>query len=163
MNIYLIGMMGSGKTTVGIKLSEKLKKTFIDLDTEIEKSSGKTISELFDENGEDHFRLLESEILKTFSKSIIACGGGVVLMEKNRHFIKENGTAILLTATMKELSHRLKDSDGRPLLAYEKSENALKNIWLERQMDYLNTADFSIETDGKHSAEIAEEIILQLN
>ena len=163
MNIYLIGMMGSGKTTVGIKLSEKLKKTFIDLDTEIEKSAGKTISELFDENGEDHFRLLESEILKTFSKSIIACGGGVVLMEKNRHFIKENGTAILLTATMKELSHRLKDSDGRPLLAYEKSENALKNIWLERQMDYLNTADFSIETDGKHSAEIAEEIILQLN
>ena len=141
MNIYLIGMMGSGKTTVGIKLSEKLKKTFIDLDTEIEKSAGKTISELFDENGEDHFRLLESEILKTFSKSIIACGGGVVLMEKNRHFIKENGTAILLTATMKELSHRLKDSDGRPLLAYEKSENALKNIWLERQMDYLNTAD----------------------
>ena len=163
MNIYLIGMMGSGKTTVGIKLSEKLKKTFIDLDTEIEKSAGKTISELFDENGEDHFRLLESEILKTFSKSIIACGGGVVLMEKNRHFIKENGTAILLTATMKELSHRLKDSDGRPLLAYEKSENALKNIWLERQMDYLNTADFSIETDGKHPAEIAEEIILQLN
>ena len=163
MNIYLIGMMGSGKTAVGIKLSEKLKKIFIDLDSEIEKSAGKTISELFDENGEDHFRLLESEKLKTFSESVIACGGGVVLMEKNRHFIKENGTAILLTATMKELSHRLKDSDGRPLLAYEKSENALKNIWLERQMDYLNTADFSIETDGKHSAEIAEEIILQLN
>ena len=163
MNIYLIGMMGSGKTTVGIKLSEKLKKTFIDLDTEIEKSAGKTISELFDENGEDYFRLLESEKLKSFSESVIACGGGVVLMEKNRHFIKENGTAILLTATMKELSHRLKDSDGRPLLAYEKSENALKNIWLERQMDYLNTADFSIETDGKHPAEIAEEIILQLN
>ena len=163
MNIYLIGMMGSGKTTVGIKLSEKLKKTFIDLDSEIKKSAGKTISELFDKNGEDHFRLLESEKLKTFSESVIACGGGVVLMEKNRHFIKENGTAILLTATMEELSHRLKDSDNRPLLAHEKSENTLKNIWLERQMDYLNTADFSIETDGKHPAEIAEEIILQLN
>ena len=163
MNIYLIGMMGSGKTAVGIKLSEKLKKTFIDLDSEIEKSAGKTISELFDENGEDHFRLLESEKLKTFSESVIACGGGVVLMEKNRHLIKENGTAILLTATMEELSHRLNDLNNRPLLAHEKSENALKNIWLERQMDYLNTADFSIETDGKHPAEIAEEIILQLN
>ena len=163
MNIYLIGMMGSGKTTVGIKLSEKLKKTFIDLDSEIEESSGKTISELFDENGEDHFRLLESKKLKTFSESVIACGGGLVLMEKNRYFIKENGTAILLTATMEELSHRLKGSDNRPILAHEKSENALKNIWLERQMDYLNTADFSIETDGKHPAEIAEEIILQLN
>ena len=81
MNIYLIGMMGSGKTAVGIKLSEKLKKTFIDLDSEIEKSAGKTISELFNENGEDHFRLLESEKLKTFSESVIACGGGVVLME----------------------------------------------------------------------------------
>ena len=152
MNIYLIGMMGSGKTAVGIKLSEKLKKIFIDLDSEIEKSAGKTISELFDENGEDHFRLLESEKLKTFSESVIACGGGVVLMEKNRHFIKENGTAILLTTTMEELSHRLKDSDNRPLLAHEKSEFGLKNIWLERQIDYLNTADFSIETDGKHPA-----------
>ena len=60
MNVYLIGMMGSGKTTVGIKLSDKLKKIFIDLDSEIEKSAGKTISELFNENGEDHFRLLES-------------------------------------------------------------------------------------------------------
>ena len=163
MNIYLIGMMGSGKTTVGIKLSEKLKKTFIDLDSEIEESAGKTISELFDENGEDHFRLIESEKLKIFSESVIACGGGVVLMEKNRHFIKENGTAILLTARMEELSHRLKGSDNRPLLAHKKSENALKNIWLKRQMDYLNTADFSIETGGKHPAEIAEEIILQLN
>ena len=163
MNIYLIGMMGSGKTTVGIKLSEKLKKTFIDLDTEIEKSAGKTISELFDENGEEHFRLIESQILKTFSESVIACGGGVILKEKNRDFIKENGNTILLIATMEELSHRLKGSDNRPILAHEKSENALKNIWLERQMDYLNTADFSIETDGKHSAEIAEEIILQLN
>ena len=151
MNIYLIGMMGSGKTTVGIKLSEKLKKTFIDLDSEIEESAGKTIFELFDENGEDHFRLLESEKLKTFSKSIIACGGGVVLMEKNRHFIKENGTAILLTATMEELSHRLRGSDNRPLLAHEKPENSLKNIWIERQMDYLNTADFSIETDSENS------------
>ena len=163
MNIYLIGMMGSGKTTVGIKLSEKLKKSFIDLDSEIEKSAGKTISELFDENGENHFRLIESEKLKTFSESVIACGGGVVLMDKNRHFIKDTGTAILLMATMEELSNRLKGSDNRPLLAHEKSENTLKNIWLERQMDYLNTADFSIETDGKHPAEIAKEIILQLN
>ncbi|HBR86500.1 MAG TPA: shikimate kinase [Candidatus Marinimicrobia bacterium] len=163
MNIYLIGMMGSGKTTVGIKLSEKLKKTFIDLDIEIEKSVGKTISELFDENGEDHFRLIESEKLKTFSESVIACGGGVVLMEKNRQFIKENGTVFLLMATMEELAYRLKNSDNRPLLVHEKSENGLKNIWLERQMDYLNTADFSIETEGKHPVEIAEEIILQLN
>jgi len=163
MNIYLIGMMGSGKTTVGIKLSKKLKKTFIDLDTEIEKSSGKTIFKLFDQNGEDHFRLLESEKLKTFSESVIACGGGVVLLEKNRQFIKENGAAILLTATMEELSRRLKGSDNRPLLEHEKSEISLKNIWLERQMDYLNTADFSIETDGKYPAKIAEEIISQLN
>ena len=163
MNIYMICMMGSGKTTEVNKLSKKLKKTFIDLDTEIEKSSGKTIFKLFDQNGEDHFRLLESEKLKTFSESVIACGGGVVLLEKNRQFIKENGAAILLTATMEELSHRLKGSDNRPLLEHEKSEISLKNIWLERQMDYLNTADFSIETDGKYPAKIAEEIILQLN
>ncbi len=163
MNIYLIGMMGSGKTTVGIILSEKLKKPFIDLDSEIEKSADKTISEIFDEKGENHFRLLESEKLITFSESVIACGGGVILTRKNRQYIKENGIAVLLKATVEELSRRLKDSDNRPLLADEKSETVLKNIWLKRQMNYLNTANIFIETDEKHPANIAEEIISKLN
>lgn len=163
MNIYLIGMMGSGKTTVGIKLSEKLKKPFIDLDSEIEKSAGKTISEIFDEKGENHFRLLESEKLITFSESIIACGGGVISTRKNRQYIKGNGTVVLLKATVEELSRRLKDSDNRPLLADKNSEIVLKNIWLKRQVDYLNTANFFIETDGKHPAKIAEEIISKTN
>lgn len=163
MNIYLIGMMGSGKTTVGIILSEKLKKPFINLDSEIEKSAGKTISEIFDEKGENHFRLLESEKLITFSESVIACGGGVILTKKNRQYIKGNGIAVLLKATVEELSRRLKDSDNRPLLADEMSETVLKNIWLKRQMNYLNTANFFIETDEKHPANIADEIISKLN
>jgi len=106
-NIYLIGMMGSGKSTVGKILSKKMKKPFIDLDSEIEKTGGKSVSEIFNGNGEEKFRQMESEQLKQYSESVVACGGGIVLKDENRHFIKENGIAILLTASMKELSQRL--------------------------------------------------------
>ncbi len=110
MNIYLIGMMGSGKSTVGKTLSEKMHKPFIDLDSEIEKGTGKNISEIFDIDGEEQFRKMETKQLKQYSESIVACGGGIVLKDENREFINENGFTILLTASMEELSHRLSDS-----------------------------------------------------
>ena len=162
-NIYLIGMMGSGKSTVGKILSKKMKKPFIDLDSEIEKTGGKSVSEIFNGNGEEKFRQMESEQLKQYSGSVVACGGGIVLKLENRHFIKENGIAILLTASMGELSQRLSDSDNRPLLANDITEEALTKLWLERQLDYLNTADFTIETGGKNPEELSEEIILRIN
>jgi len=81
MNIYLIGMMGSGKSTVGKPLSEKMHKPFIDLDSEIEKGTGKNISEIFDIDGEEQFRKMETKQLKQYSESIVACGGGIVLKE----------------------------------------------------------------------------------
>ena len=163
MNIYLIGMMGSGKSTVGKPLSEKMHKPFIDLDSEIEKGTGKNISEIFDIDGEEQFRKMETKQLKQYSESIVACGGGIVLKDENREFINENGVTILLTASMEELSHRLSDSGNRPLLADDNMEEALTKLWMERQIDYLDTANFTIETDGKNPEQLTEEILVQIN
>ena len=163
MNIYLIGMMGSGKSTVGKTLSEKMHKPFIDLDSEIEKGNGKNISEIFDIDGEEQFRKMETKQLKQYSESIVACGGGIVLKDENREFINENGIAILLLATMGELTQRLSNSGNRPLLADDNTEEALTKLWMERQIDYLETANFTIETDGENPEELTEKILLHIN
>ena len=163
MNIYLIGMMGSGKSTVGKTLSEKMHKPFIDLDSEIEKGTGENISEIFDIDGEEQFRKMETKQLKQYSESIVACGGGIVLKDENREFINENGIAILLLATMGELTQRLSASNNRPLLADDNMEEALTKLWMERLIDYLDTADFSIETNGKNPEQLTDEILIQIN
>ena len=163
MNIYLIGMMGSGKSTVGKILAEKMELLFIDLDSEIEKTGGKSVSEIFNQDGEDHFRKLESEELKQYSESVVACGGGIILDEENRQYINENGVAVLLTASMDELFKRLSDSNNRPILPDENTEKALINLWLERKKDYLNTSDFLIETDGENPIEITNKIFSKIN
>jgi len=163
MNIYLMGMMGSGKSTVGKTLSQQLGKPFIDLDLEIEQSTGKTISEIFENDGAEHFRNIESNQLQQHSDSIVACGGGIILKEENRVIIKENGKAILLTASIPELSNRLSASANRPLLTDDNMEETLTKLWLERQLHYLNTAEFTIETDGKTPEKITEEILNQLD
>jgi shikimate kinase len=163
MNIYLIGMMGSGKSTLGKTLSEKIQKPFIDLDSEIEKATGKSITEIFDIDGEEQFRKMETKQLKQYSESIVACGGGIVLNNANRKFINENGIAILLLATMGQLAQRLSSSNNRPLLADDNMEEALTKLWLERLIDYLDTANFTIETDEKNPEQLTEEILVQIN
>ena len=163
MNIYLIGMMGSGKSTLGKTLSEKIQKPFIDLDSEIEKATGKSITEIFDIDGEEQFRKMETKQLKQYSESIVACGGGIVLNNANRKFINENGIAILLLASMGELAQRLSSSNNRPLLAEDNMKEALTKLWLERLIDYLDTANFTIETDGKNPEQLTEEILVQIN
>ena len=156
-------MMGSGKSTVGKILAEKMELLFIDLDSEIEKTGGKSVSEIFNQDGEDHFRKLESEELKQYSESVVACGGGIILDEENRQYINENGVAVLLTASMDELFKRLSDSNNRPILPDENTEKALTNLWLERKKDYLNTSDFLIETDGENPIEITNKIFSKIN
>ena len=163
MNIYLIGMMGSGKSTLGKTLSEKIQKPFIDLDSEIEKATGKSITEIFDIDGEEQFRKMETKQLKQYSESIVACGGGIVLNNANRKFINENGIAILLLATMEQLAQRLSSSNNRPLLADDNTEEALTKLWMERLIDYSDTANVTIETDGKNPEQLTEEILVQIN
>ena len=164
MNIYLIGIMGTGKSTIGELLTKKLDYPFVDLDENIEKCAGKSITEIFENDGEENFRNLESEQLRFYSNSVIACGGGIIMREENRTFMKENGKAILLTASPSKLSKRLIQSDSRPLLSGKiNKEKLLKNIWLKRRLHYLNTADYTIETGHKTHEEITNEILRHLD
>ena len=121
-------MMGSGKSTVGKTLSEKMHKPFIDLDSEIEKGTGKNISEIFDIDGEEQFRKMETKQLKQYSESIVACGGGIVLKDENRECINENGVTILLTASMEELSNRLSELSNNLRLKETSSTPSLLSI-----------------------------------
>lgn len=163
MNIFLIGMMGTGKSTVGVLLANELKIPFVDLDKEIEKSTRKTISGIFKLDGEATFRKIETERLKEVSASVVSCGGGIILKEENRNFIKVNGTTILLTASIDELVRRLKGAGKRPLLAKNNEKESLIKLWLDRRAQYLSLANMTIDTDGKTSIQITNEILLDLN
>ena len=163
MNIYLIGMMGSGKSVVGNMLAKIIDMPFVDLDKEIEKKAGKSIAEIFLNDGEIIFRTMESKQLRLIFDSIISCGGGVILNKKNCTFIKQNGSTILLTASIEELSQRLQGSRTRPLLSEKNNLEILADLWLERKSQYLNTADLVIDTDGKTVEKISQEIIKKLN
>ena len=161
-NITLIGMMGCGKTTVGKALSDLLAGyKYVDIDEEIEKSTGKKISEIFLKYGEKHFRNLEKDkIKKVFSNSqqIIATGGGAFELEENRNVIFENSSVIYLKTSPEEIYKRIKNEFHRPLLAKNFSLQRINDIIKEREKNYLKAA-YIVETDNKKPVDIAEEIL----
>lgn len=145
-NIVLIGMPGSGKSTIGRILGEKLGLLFIDLDKEIEKYSGQSIPSLF-EKGEDHFRKIESEVAVSFSKQkslVIATGGGIILREANVEALREKGTIIFLNRKIESIAEDVITST-RPLL----TEGVVKlyQIYNERIELYLKYSDIMIENN----------------
>jgi len=165
-NIALIGMMGSGKTTVGKVLSKLLPDfKYIDVDEEIEKSSGKKISEIFLKFGEAHFRILESEkiekILKN-KKQIISAGGGLFEKEENRKLLLENATVIYLETSSQEIFSRIKNEFHRPLLKKNFSVERINEILSKRDVNYRK-ADIIIKTDNKNPERIAKEIFEAIN
>lgn len=167
-NIILIGMMGSGKTTVGKELSTILTDfRYIDIDAEIEKSTQKKISEIFLRHGEPFFRMLESEKIKKFCKEknyIISAGGGAFESEENRKIMLETSSVIYLNATPEEIYERIKQENHRPLLRKNFSVEKISSIMKLREKNYRK-ADITIDTTGKTPQLIAEEIIgvLKLN
>lgn len=130
--IYIIGFMGSGKTTAGIKLALLLGWSFIDLDKKIEEYAGKTIPEIFSQEGEGYFRDLEMRLLRTLKSgtdTIISTGGGTPCYSDNMDFMLETGLTVYLKLTPDELKSRLSDSKGeRPLIKGLGSENLLSFI-----------------------------------
>jgi len=130
--IYIIGFMGSGKTTTGKKLATALGWSFIDLDNKIEEEAGKTIPELFSEYGEEYFRNTESEVLKSLkcqADTVISTGGGAPCHSDNMKFMLDTGLTIYLKLTPVQLCSRLSESGGeRPLIKDLDPENLLKFI-----------------------------------
>ena len=159
MNYYLIGMMGSGKTTIGNLLSKKLDHNFFDIDQIIEKNYKTTISNFFEIYGEKKFRDTESSMLKKLNGGIISCGGGIILNNDNISFMKDNGICILLKASTNTLKSRLNGNNSRPLLKQDEDKTKIDTIWKERREKYLYTADYEFNTDQKTPVQITSKII----
>ncbi len=148
-NVCLVGLMGSGKTVIGKKLSQVLQLNFIDTDYEIEKNIGKSIKEIFEEHGETFFRNIEEETCLKFLKkrnSIISLGGGSILNRKIRNSIKSNSFSIFINVNLNIILKRLSNSKKRPLLNNKNKEKILQNLYNER-IEYYNQADLVIKND----------------
>ncbi len=169
MNIVLIGYMGSGKSLVGKHLANKMKLEYLDLDDYIENQEKKTISKIFEDQGEIYFRKKESiylkEVLDTFNNTIISLGGGTPCFAGNLETIKqkENTTSIYLQTSLKELTERLfKERSKRPIIAHLTTQEELKDFIRKHIFErsfYYNQTDNKVITDQKNADQITEEII----
>lgn len=164
-NIYLIGMMGSGKTVTGKSLAKLQNMTLVDLDHELEARLGKSISEIFEKDGESFFRLEEKKTLNQFTRQeqqIISTGGGIVLDSENIKQMRNSGKVIYLETSPEWLWKRVKDKTHRPLLKGEDPKTALEKILSQRKAIYEAAANIKVTTDGKTADEVAEEIAKKL-
>ena len=163
LTIFLIGMMGSGKSTVGRVLAERLGWEFVDTDTEIEADARMRVSDIFGHLGEGKFRQWEMEYLRYVSKrkgTVISTGGGIVLNEENRKILKKAGFTILLKASPEVIARRIESVEERPLL--ENSTDIverLTDIWGEREALYEASAHLILETDDMKPAEVLQVIL----
>lgn len=161
-NVILIGFMGCGKTTVGLRLSYRLRRTVIDTDKEIEREEKRTISEIFAKDGEPYFRDRETQSLRKLitaaANQIISVGGGLPMREENRRLLHELGQVFYLRAEAETIYERLKDDTTRPLLQGEDPLTKIKTLLRERDPYYLEAADVVVTVDGKSFDEILREI-----
>lgn len=162
-NIILIGFMGSGKTTVGIRLSYLLRIPMSDTDKLIEKREGRTISEIFASDGEAYFRQLETQCLermkKTTNGQIISVGGGLPVQRRNHALLKQLGCVVYLRAKAETIYERLKNDTSRPLLQGDDPQGKIRRLMEERAAVYEEVADVIVDVDGKEFDEILDEIV----
>ena len=164
-HIFLIGFMGSGKSTVAKYLSSAYQMKQIEMDEQIEKNEGRSISSIFEKEGEEYFRTLETELLKSLDPRetfVVSCGGGAAVKEENVREMKEKGRIILLSAQPETVYVRVKNSHNRPLLEGNMNVSYIKELMDKRQKLYERAADFQVKTDGRTAEEIVEEIIKQI-
>lgn len=164
-HIILIGFMGAGKTTVGKGLSKMLGLPFVDLDEAIVAQEGMSVSQIFEEKGEAAFRELEAKMLRQILQGeggILSCGGGIILNPDNITCLKEAGAVFWLRAQPDTLYQRLRGDTGRPLLKDKLTLTYIDALLTERWGKYLAAADHMVETDGRSTEEIGEEIIKML-
>ena len=160
--MVLIGFMGTGKTAVGSLLAEKLNRQFIELDWMIEKDAGKPIPEIFRNGGEIAFREYEIAAAKKATeknRSIIACGGGMVLNKINVDRLKQSGIIFCLTASPSVILERTQSQAGtRPLLNVADPAKEIRELVTYRKPYYDRAADYTVNTTGKNIQEVAQEI-----
>lgn len=159
--IILCGFMGCGKTTVGRLLARKTGRRFVDTDELIEKRAGKSISEIFAESGEEYFRKLEYETVKSLhvaSDCIISVGGGAAVRKETAALLRSLGTVVFLDASEEQLLSRLDGSSDRPVLGSGGRKETVSRLLKERMPYYISAADHTVRADGSPK-ETAESII----
>lgn len=160
-NIFLIGFMGTGKTTVSRRLGALLRYRELDMDQELERREGMKISEMFEKKGEAYFRALETALLEELrqaSECLVSCGGGAALREENVERMKESGAVVLLTASPETVLKRVRGGGDRPLLNGNMNLSYIADLMERRAPFYRAAADITVTTDGRDPGEIAEEI-----
>lgn len=160
-NIVLVGLSGSGKSTLGNILSSLSGYALVDTDAIIVKLQNRSINNIFETNGEEFFRTLETQVSKeisAFDKQIISTGGGIVLKEKNLKYLKQNGVVFYLKTSVNTLLKRLEGDNTRPLLKTDDVKKKLENM-LEIRGKLYEKADVTIETDKLTPEETAKEIL----
>jgi shikimate kinase len=163
-NIYLIGLMGAGKTTIGRQLAKSLKLPFYDSDKAIEESTGVDIPTIFEFEGEAGFREREQKMIKQLTQMqgiILATGGGAILLEENRKLLKENGFVVYLQCSITRILERTRRDTQRPLLQTDNPRERLENLFKEREPLYLSCADFKIDTGVMPSRAVVNRILEQ--
>ena len=164
-NIFLIGFMGAGKSTISKALSKKLNMDIVEMDQRIVEEQGMTINEIFEKFGESRFRDIESQLILDLGNTkaaIVSCGGGVVVRQENSQYMKKSGKVVFLTATPETIFERVRYSKERPILNGNMNVEFIADLMAKRLPLYEAAADFIIHTDGKTAAEIADEIIESL-
>jgi len=160
-HVFLIGFMGAGKSTVGQRVAVLVSLPFIDLDHAIVVEQGRSIAEIFAEQGEARFRELERDALASLADApfaVVACGGGVVTTAESRSVLRELGTVVYLRTTVAETFARISDRSSRPLLVGPDAEHNAVALLEARSVLYEEIADIEIDTVGRSPAALAEEI-----
>lgn len=163
-NIFLIGPMGVGKSTIGRQLASMLHKEFEDTDHEIERRTGVDIPTIFDIEGEDGFRKRESQVVDEFTQRVgmvLATGGGVVLREENRRALRR-GFVVYLAADIDTLVERTRRDRNRPLLQNTDRRQKFEELMAERDPLYRAEADMVVDTDHRSAKTVAKEIVDRL-
>ncbi len=164
-NIYLVGFMGTGKTTVGKILSKELKREFVETDELIEKKENLDIPAIFSLKGERYFRKVEKEVLKEVScknSLIVSCGGGIVIDKENLSLLKKTGFVVCLTADASIIYERTVSYKHRPLLNVDNPLERIKKLLREREPFYKE-AHLFIDTANISPQDVATKIIKELN
>lgn len=160
-NIFFIGFMGCGKSTMARLLSEKLGMELVEMDETIEAEARMSINEIFETYGEEHFRDLESQLVARIAEkggAVVSCGGGAILRPQNIEMMKKNGKIIYFSATPETIYKRVCRSTHRPLLNGNMNVEYIASLMEKRLPHYLSAADITVVVDGKEKQEVLDEL-----
>ena len=165
-NIFLVGFMGVGKSTIASQLGKMLHMDRLEMDQKIVEQEGMPVSEIFSRYGEQYFRDVESNLLIELQEGkgmVVSCGGGVVLRRENGMHMKKNGHVIWLTAAPETIYERVKDNKDRPILNNNMNVEFIRELMEKRKPFYEAAAEIQVSTDQKSISQICAEIVEKLS